>query len=208
MAKAVESESASTDGRALRWEHRRPELLRAATEYVLETGVADLTLRPLGAAIGASITTLIRQFGSKDELIREVCQEIHGQTVAVFDQFWASSDGRPIEVLRGMWNLWLVPEYSRQFVFLFELYGLALREPDRYEWFAQSAVRAWMTPVENALRADGVDAEKAQDLVTLALGIIRGLYLDMAATGDTERVTRAYERALTLLAPAFEPGSD
>src|SRR6185437_15712547 len=98
MVNAAEGESATPDGRALRWERRRPELLRAATEYVLETGVADLTLRPLGAAIGASITTLIRQFGSKDELVHEVCREIHGQMVGAFDQFWASSDGRPIEV--------------------------------------------------------------------------------------------------------------
>lgn len=207
MVNAAESESATTDGRALRWEHRRPELLRAATEYVLETGVAALTLRPLGAAIGASITTLIRQFGSKDELIHEVCREIHGQMVSAFDQFWASSEGRPIEVLRALWNLWLAPEYSRQFVFLFELYGLALREPDRYEWFAQSVVHDWTTPLENALLTDGIDAKKARDLATLVVGIIRGLYLDNAATHDAERVNSAYELVLVLLGPAFEPTS-
>lgn len=206
MANATDGDSATTDGRALRWEHRKPELLRAATEYVLEMGVVDLSLRPLGAAIGASITTLIRHFGSKDELIQQVCQEIHGQMISAFDQFWASSNGRPLEVLRALWNLWLTPEYSRQFVFLFELYGLALRRPEEYEWFAQSVVHAWIAPLEDALRADGVEAEHARDLATLVVGIIRGLYLDKAATGDDDRVNRAYERSLMLLAPAFEPG--
>ncbi|WP_407727708.1 TetR/AcrR family transcriptional regulator (plasmid) [Rhodococcoides fascians] len=208
MVNATENESVTADGRALRWEHRKPELLRAATEYVLDAGVADLTLRPLGAAIGASSTTLIRQFGTKDELIHQVCQEIHGQTVDVFDRFWASSEGRPIEVLRALWDLWHAPEYSRQFIFLFELYGMAIREPERYEWFAQSAVHDWMTPVEDALRAGGVDAEKAKDLVTLVVGIIRGLYLDKVATGDVDRVDRAYERALGLLKFEFESGLD
>lgn len=208
MANAVEGESAVTDGRALRWEHRKPQLLQAATEYILEKGVADLTLRPLGAAVGASITTLIRQFGSKEELIHEVCREIHGQMISAFDQFWARSDGRPVDVLRALWNLWLGPEYSRQFVFLFELYGLALREPDRYEWFAQSVVHDWKTPLENALCASGIDADRARDLATLVLGIIRGLYLENAATHGTDRVNSAFELALVLLTPALEPTSD
>ncbi|WP_441963266.1 TetR/AcrR family transcriptional regulator [Mycolicibacterium houstonense] len=208
MVNAAEGGSAAIDGRALRWEHRKPQLLQAATEYILENGVADMTLRPLGAAVGASITTLIRQFGSKEELIHEVCREIHGQMISAFDQFWARSDGRPVDVLRALWNLWLGPEYSRQFVFLFELYGLALREPDRYEWFAQSVVHDWKTPLENALRASGIDADKARDLATLVLGIIRGLYLENAATHGTDRVNSAFELALALLTPALEPTAD
>ncbi|OCB12724.1 hypothetical protein A5717_15885 [Mycolicibacterium porcinum] len=208
MVNAAQGESAATDGRALRWEHRKPQLLQAATEYILENGVADMTLRPLGAAVGASITTLIRQFGSKEELIHEVCREIHGQMISAFDQFWARSDGRPVDVLRALWNLWLGPEYSRQFVFLFELYGLALREPDRYEWFAQSVVHDWKTPLENALRASGIDAGKAGDLATLVLGIIRGLYLENAATHGTDRVNSAFELALVLLTPALEQTAD
>jgi AcrR family transcriptional regulator len=208
MANAAKGESAATDGRALRWEHRKPQLLQAATEYILENGVADMTLRPLGAAVGASITTLIRQFGSKEELVHEVCREIHGQMISAFDEFWARSDGRPVEVLRALWNLWLAPEYSRQFVFLFELYGLALREPGRYEWFAQSVVHDWKTPLENALRAGGIDAGEARDLATLVVGIIRGLYLEKAATHGADRVNRAFELALVLLTPALEPTAD
>lgn len=204
MAKAAQGGSAATDGRALRWEHRKPQLLQAATEYMLEKGVADMTLRPLGSAVGASITTLIRQFGSKEELIHEVCREIHGQMVSAFDQFWFHSDGRPVEVLRALWQLWLAPQYSRQFVFLFELYGLALREPDRYEWFAQSVVHDWKTPLETALRAGGIDEEKARDVATLVVGIIRGLYLEKAATQSADRVNRAFELALTLLTPVLE----
>ncbi|MEU4838529.1 TetR/AcrR family transcriptional regulator [Nocardia testacea] len=204
MAMTADDAAAGTDGRALRWEHRKPELLRAATDYVLETGVADLTLRPLGAAIGASITTLIRQFGSKDDLIRDICQEIHGQMVEAFDQFWARSKGHPVEVLRSLWNLWLAPEYSRQFVFLFELYGLALREPDRYEWFLTSIVHDWIAPLEAALLSEGIDEVRVRTATTLVLGIVRGLYLDIAATGDLERVGAAYDMAMTLLGPALE----
>jgi len=204
MAKAGSGAVATVDGRALRWEHRKPELLRAATDYVLRTGVADLTLRPLGAAIGASITSLNRQFGSKDQLIRAVCEEIHGQMATAFDEFWASSNGRPIEVLRALWNLWLAPEYERQFAFLFELHGLALRQPEKYEWFARSVVKDWKAPLESALRQDGVHPDQAEALSTLAVAIIRGLYLDKSITGDVDRVGAAYELSLNLLASTLE----
>jgi AcrR family transcriptional regulator len=40
--------SERVDGRTLRFQHRRPELLAAATEYVLDHGIAGLSLRRLG----------------------------------------------------------------------------------------------------------------------------------------------------------------
>ena len=39
------------DGRTLRYQHRRPELLAAATEYVLDNGIGDLSLRDMARAL-------------------------------------------------------------------------------------------------------------------------------------------------------------
>nr|ACL11829.1 putative TetR regulatory protein [Mycolicibacterium brisbanense] len=193
-----------TDGRTLRWEGRRSDLTRAAVDYVLDTGIADLTLRPLGAAIGVSNTTLIRQFGSKDDIIRDVCQEIHAEMVEALDQFWSRSKGRPTDVLRALWNLWLAPEYARQFTFLFELYGLALRQPERFEWFATGVVYDWLKPLEAALVNDGMEEARARTISTLIMGVVRGLYLDMAGTGDVERASAAFELAMVLIEPVAE----
>ena len=49
---------------------RRRELLELAYAYVLEHGVADLSLRPLAAAIGSSPRVLLFLFGSKAELVQ------------------------------------------------------------------------------------------------------------------------------------------
>ncbi|MEU4688941.1 hypothetical protein [Actinoplanes sp. NPDC023714] len=49
---------------------RQDELLEAAYRYVLANGLADLSLRPLAAAIGSSPRVLLFLFGSKDGLIR------------------------------------------------------------------------------------------------------------------------------------------
>jgi hypothetical protein len=40
--------SERVEGRTVRFQHRRPEQLAAATEYVLDHGVAGLSLRRLG----------------------------------------------------------------------------------------------------------------------------------------------------------------
>ncbi|WP_349426047.1 TetR/AcrR family transcriptional regulator [Microbacterium sp. LWS13-1.2] len=193
----------AVDGRAKRWENHRPALLHAATEYALETGVAELTLRPLAQAIGTSITSLVRQFGSKDELIHEICRDLQARMVTALQELWRATAGDPAEVLRALWQMWLTPEYMRQFAFLFELYGLALRHPDRYEWFANSVVEEWMTPFEDALIAQGHDLDRARNLTTLVLGIVRGLHLDLAATQDVDRVNAAFELSLRALAPAL-----
>jgi len=176
-------------------------LLDAATSYALEVGVAELTLRPLAEAIGSSIASLNRQFGSKDGLVREVCQDLHSQMVRSLAESWTETSGQPAEVLRALWDLWLAPEYDRQFTFLFELYGMAVRHPERYTWFADSVVRDWMAPLEKALVANGHPADQARTVTTLVMAIIRGLRLDLAATGEVSRVDLAYDMALTILEP-------
>lgn len=191
----------ATDGRAKRWEHHKPTLLAAATEYALEVGVANLTLRPLAQAIGTSITSLNRQFGSKDELVRDICRELHDDMVRALDDVWARSEGRPTEVLYALWEMWMTPAYERQFAFLFELFGMALRDPERFKWFADSVVRDWMTPLEAALVGTGHSPSHAQTVSTLVMAVIRGLYLDHAATHDTERVSAAYAMAMALIEP-------
>lgn len=176
-------------------------MLEAATAYALDVGVADLTLRPLAEAIGTSITSLNRQFGSKEGLVREVCQGLHRQMTHALDAAWDQTSGRPIDVLRALWELWLAPYYDQQFRFLFELYGMALRHPERYRWFADSVVRDWMTPLETSLVASGHSPDAARTTTTLVLAVIRGLRLDLAATGETDRIAQAFDVALEVLTP-------
>ncbi|WP_195023366.1 TetR/AcrR family transcriptional regulator [Nocardia elegans] len=187
------------DGRTQRWEHRRPELLAAVTDYVLAHGVATLTLRPLAEAIGVTITTLIRQFGSKDELVEEVCRGIHRTTLHTLANDPELEGLTPTQTLDVLWARWLDPAQARQFVFLFELFGLALRDPERYEWFTSSVVEDWIKPVEDALVADGRSADEARILATVTLALLRGLHMDLAATKDRDRVDAAYRLAAAAL---------
>ncbi|MGH3608742.1 MAG: TetR/AcrR family transcriptional regulator [Pseudonocardiaceae bacterium] len=49
---------------------RRDQLLERAYAYVLNHGLAGMSLRPLAAAVGSSPRVLLFLFGSKDDLVR------------------------------------------------------------------------------------------------------------------------------------------
>ncbi|WP_173010171.1 TetR/AcrR family transcriptional regulator [Mycolicibacterium sp. P9-64] len=194
------------DGRATRWEHRRPTLLAAATEYVLDNGVANLTLRPLAAGIGVTIATVVRQFGSKEQLIEEVTRGINREIVENLHDDPELAAGPPVQTLRLLWRRWLTPAEARKFALMFELYGLALRDPEKYRWFTDSVVRDWgLALIEDALIDSGIESGQAEIVGTLTLALLRGLQLDHAATHDTARIDAAFEMAVALLAPTVGP---
>lgn len=197
------SEAAPTvehvDGRTSRWEHRRPELLVAATEYVLDHGIAGLTLRPLAKDIGVTITTLIRQFGSKEQLVAAVVRGIHHQLLTDLRNDPELVDRTPQGVLRTLWGRWLEPRRSREFGLMFEIYALALRAPQDYRWFLDTVVTDWLRPISDALRALGHPERQVEPTATAILALLRGLHFDLAATHDTDRVTAAFETAITAL---------
>ncbi len=70
---------------------RRVELLNAVTEYVLEHGLADLSLRPLARAVGTSARILLYHFGSKETLIASVLREAREREAATMASYRTSA---------------------------------------------------------------------------------------------------------------------
>src|SRR6266576_3152420 len=54
----------------------RDRLLQDCLSYFLRHGVANLSLRPLAAAVGTSARMLLHYFGSKEALIAEVMEQV------------------------------------------------------------------------------------------------------------------------------------
>ncbi|MEU4418943.1 TetR/AcrR family transcriptional regulator [Nocardia salmonicida] len=70
------------DGRSLRYQHRRSELLDSVTEFLLEQGIANLALRAVAEGVGVSHATLLRHFSSKEELLTAVLGHIRTDLAA------------------------------------------------------------------------------------------------------------------------------
>ena len=191
------------DGRTLRHQHRRAELLAGAVEYILENGVAELTLRPLAKALGVTHATLLRHFGTKERLVTEVITAIR---VDMLDKLGASVGDiaavPPARSMRTVWRQLCEPTERRQFVLLFELVAMQAREPDRFGPLATVLIADFLQPIETSLRSLGLSRTEARDIATGFLAQLRGLQLDLAVSGDRRRVNAAMNRYIDLITGA------
>ncbi|WP_037079372.1 TetR/AcrR family transcriptional regulator [Pseudonocardia spinosispora] len=190
------------DGRTLRFQHRRPELLAAATEYVLEHGVTDLSLRPVAQALGITHATLLRHFASKDDLVIAVLDKIRADVTEMLSADEELRAARSTgELLRAFWHRSCEPRQQRRFLVWFEVAGSGARN----RALAQSVVDDWLDIIIERLIGDGWPPGDASALATLVLAQVRGLHLDLLVSGDRARVDRALEFSLRLLEPPEHP---
>lgn len=180
------------DGRTLRHQHRRPELLDAAVEYILEHGIAELSLRPMADELGISHSTLIRQFGTKEALVKEVIERIRSD---LFNRPRTPVDHASLgDELRATWRRLCEPAERRQFVLLFEVVAIQARNPDRYGSLTPMLITDFLGPMEASLQHHGLSRREASSVATAFLALVRGLQLDLAVSGDRRRVDAAIDR--------------
>jgi AcrR family transcriptional regulator len=178
---------------------RRAELLEKAYGWVLAHGLADMSLRPLAEAVGSSPRVLLFLFGSKDGLVRALLARARADETALLDRARAAG-GDLGGVLDQVWG-WLAEPAHRSVLTLWvEAYARSLSEPDGpWAGFARQTVEDWLDmlaalqPARRRRTAAGA-AER-----TVVLAVLRGAFLDLAATGDTDRVTAAVRAHLRTL---------
>ena len=188
------------DGRTLRYQHRRPELLAAATEYVLDHGIGDLSLRDMARGLGVTHATLLRHFSSKEDLLLQVVEKIRADFVDQLANDEQLRSARPASaLLRATWKRLCEPAEQRQFVLLFELVGRATRDGGRVAELAKSSIDDWLTVISAQLSRIGYPPKDADTLATLLLAQVRGLQLDLLLTGDRRRVDRAIDALIEMV---------
>ena len=177
---------------------RKRELLTAAYGYALSNGLADFALRPMAKAIGTSPRVLLFLFGSKDGLTRALLARARQDELAALATLRASQ-GQPglADTGREIWA-WLVAPPHRALLSLW-LEGYArslLGESGPWERFAAETVDDWLALLASRQPANRRRSKQGEADRTLLLAVLRGAMLDVLATGDTDRVTRAVEHYL------------
>ena len=183
---------------AMRTSQARERLLAAAVAHALYAGIADLSLRQLAAAIGTSHRMLLYHFGSREGLLVAVTQAVEEQQRAVLLE-----SGLTPQDARRSWQRLSDPKLWPQERLFFELYAYALRGRPGTEGFLDGIVESWIAPVADALVQAGAEEEVARADARLGVAVVRGLLLDLLATGDRAGVDEAYERFLAR-APATD----
>jgi AcrR family transcriptional regulator len=172
----------------------RATLLDACTDYALEHGLPD-RLGPFAVAAGTSSRMLIYHFGTRDALRREVLVQARQRQRAAFGELLRPKPGVPyLQTLRLAWPNMTGPA-GRPYL---RLFGRLRTDLDQQLWpdFARAATTDWLVPL-----ADGLASIGRPELATLVLAVIRGLIMDLEATGDTARV----DQALAAFVDALEP---
>ena len=188
---------------AVRTSQARERLLAAAVGHALEHGIADLSLRQIAAAICTSHRMLIYHFGSREGLLVAVTQAVEEQQRAAFQQAEMTPQGA-----RRSWQRLSDPQMWPQERLFFELYSSALRGRPGTEGFLDGIVESWITLIAATLVQAGADERTARADARLSVAVVRGLLLDLVATGDRAGVTEAYERFLQHVPAPAAPQPD
>ncbi|MFJ6569388.1 TetR/AcrR family transcriptional regulator [Streptomyces sp. NPDC091292] len=177
---------------------RRAQLVNAAVDHVVAHGIADLSLRGLGAAIGVSHRMLIHYFGSKEHLLAEIVRTSEQRQRDVLSRLRLEPGLSPVDAARLLWQQLTDPRLAGHERLFFEIYGQALRGRPEATPVLEGLVYDWLEPLVAAEVATGTDPTVARNRARLGLATVRGLLLDLLATGDREGVDAAMEDFLRL----------
>ncbi|WP_406135087.1 TetR/AcrR family transcriptional regulator [Streptomyces sp. NBC_01089] len=175
---------------------RRAELLDRVVDYTVEHGFNDLSWRPVAAALDVSPTTLVHRFGSKDRMLQAVLGRLRER---ILEATGTTPDGGGLAgAARAVWERTSAPARDAEFRLFFAAYGRALQSTESYADFLSHVVDDWMTSLRDT-QGPHVDPATAEREATLVIATIRGLLLDLLATGDRARVQDAAEHFLSKL---------
>jgi AcrR family transcriptional regulator len=180
---------------------RRAELLELAYRYAVARGRADITLRPIAAAIGSSPRVLIYLFGSRDGLVRALLDRARSEEVALLAEL--RQDPRPgglRDAALRTWS-WLSDEARRPLLRLWlDGYARSVSEPDGpWAGFARTSVNDWLGLLADVQPAEVRDSPASVAERTLVVAVLRGALLDLLSTDDEARVTAAVRWQLTAI---------
>ncbi|MBL7260255.1 TetR/AcrR family transcriptional regulator [Paractinoplanes lichenicola] len=177
--------------------HKQPEIrdriLNACVDHALAHGLPD-RLEPFVKASGSSTRMLIYHFGTRDALLYETLRRARQRQRLFYGSLLSARQDEPYLVtLRRAWQAMTGPE-GRPYLSMF---GRLREDTEQQLWptFKREATTDWLQPLEDGMRTVG-----RPELATLVLAAIRGLIMDIEATGDTPRADRAFDDFLAALA--------
>lgn len=169
---------------------RRRQLLGALVEEFAAGGVGDRSLRDVAAAVGTSHRMLLHHFGSREDLLVAIVEEVERRQMAVLPDLPTN----PADNFAAMWSDVRRPELRQLERLFFECYARATQGEKPFDRMVPGAVDGWLNEVETIA---GGPIDRAT--VRLGLAVVRGLLLDLVATDDDAGVDAAANAFANLL---------
>lgn len=164
---------------------RRDELVNALVDVYARGGLGARSLREQALELGTSRRMLIHHFGSREEMLVAVVETVERRQAAIL----ATLEGSPPDVAEQVWNRLSNPALRPFERLFFECYARGANGEAPFDRLLPGAVTSWLDA--------GVTNDPA--LARLGLSVIRGLLLDLVATGDERSTRDAWRRYVQLV---------
>jgi AcrR family transcriptional regulator len=173
---------------------RRDELLRRVVTAAAKGGLARRSLRDLAARVGTSHRMLIHHFGSREGLLTAVVEAVERDQ----NERLGELPDDAAEAIRVSWQRTSVPSLWPIERLFFECYARGAQGEPPFDRLVPALVEQTLAAVSTRpdVRADDEGRAGAR----LGLAVIRGLLLDLVATGDRKATDRALELYASMVA--------
>ena len=183
---------------------RRQVLAEGATDYVLEHGLLDLSLRPLAAALGTSDRMLLYHFGDKLTLVATILRVSNDRSVKGLRDLKPSADLRAAVI--DLWAAISSPQQARCQRLYVEAAALGVLGTEPFASVVAEANEVWLGALADHLVASGIHRSRAPRAARLVEAAFMGLQLDQPVEppAGVRRSVRDLADAVTSL---WGPGS-
>jgi hypothetical protein len=106
-----------------------------------------------------------------------------------------------------MWRRFADPALGPHERLFFEVYGQALQGRPHAVPLLDGIVESWLEPGVEFARRQGIPEDVARTDARLGVAVMRGLLLDLLATGDREAADQAVERFIALYSAGTSPAA-
>lgn len=165
--------------------------------------MANVAVQRIAEGIGTSQSMLIYHFTSADKFWESVLRAVRHRELIARTRLPDDLTG-PLKAIEDAWKHFSSEAYLPVIRLLFELYGKAMRELERFGDFLNDAVYNWGKPLTEMFAALGFSAAEAQARAQIQVATVRGLLLQLLATGDrvnTTKVMKHFARLITRADP-------
>ncbi|MFG2605956.1 TetR/AcrR family transcriptional regulator [Streptomyces sp. NPDC048514] len=189
---------------------KRGDLLDQVRDYLLQNGLADLSLRPLAKALGTSDRMLLYYFGTKERMVAEALAAYERRPLLrvreLLEVVGPPADAGGVRrFLEEMWRRFGEPDVRAALPLYLEIMSVGVLHPDRYGPVMRDILTAWTDLLTSVLRDVGLDRDRARTQATLLTDASLGLLMAPLADGHWERAGEAFRALLDGLEPGWRP---
>jgi AcrR family transcriptional regulator len=177
----------------------RKQYLDGALDFVLKSGLANLSLRPMAAELGTSARILLYHFKSKEGLVRAILGELNARSQSSFATLTAGeAPSHRGSALQRFWDWAILPANLPYWRLHFELNILAIQNPAEYGRYRQDRAAQWQMLALQSLSGPQRSEPTAAPVATLAIAVFDGLMLELIGGADPQRLTLALDHFISL----------